>query len=45
MNRNERLGMRVKAEDKKQWQAAAEAEGMSLSAWIEKVLNSMVVSK
>lgn len=40
MKRSERLGMRVKATDKKIWREAAVAEGKSLSKWIEDTLNA-----
>lgn len=40
MKKIERLGMRVSPDDKKQWEKAATASGLSLSAWVEKTLNS-----
>lgn len=42
MKKIERLGMRVNPDDKKAWEAAAIQQGLSLSAWIEKVLNKEV---
>lgn len=40
MKRSDRLGMRVKTLDKKQWKKQATSEGKSLSAWIEQTLNA-----
>lgn len=37
--RTERLLMRVRAEDKAAWQAQADLDGVTLSAWVEAVLN------
>jgi predicted HicB family RNase H-like nuclease len=42
MKRSDRLGMRVKATDKKNWKRQATSEGKSLSAWIEQTLNGAV---
>jgi predicted HicB family RNase H-like nuclease len=40
MKKIERLGMRVNPEDKKRWETIAIADGLSLSAWVEKTLNA-----
>lgn len=45
MKRSERLGMRVKAQDKQLWKEAAAAQGKSLSAWIESTLNESAHGK
>jgi predicted HicB family RNase H-like nuclease len=45
MKKIERLGMRVNPEDKKRWEKAAIANGLSLSAWIEKVLNAQAIKQ
>lgn len=41
MERNDRLGMRVKPEDKQRWKAAAAKHNLSMSMWIEQVLNML----
>jgi predicted HicB family RNase H-like nuclease len=40
--RNARLGTRCRASDKKKWQQAAQKEGISLSSWIERLLNAEI---
>lgn len=39
MERSDRLGMRVRPEDKKRWAQAAARQHSSMSEWIETVLN------
>lgn len=39
MERNDRLGMRVRPEDKERWKEAAARQNSSMSMWIETVLN------
>lgn len=39
MERNDRLGMRVRPEDKERWKQAAARQNSSMSMWIETVLN------
>lgn len=41
MERSDRLGMRVRAEDKKRWKEAAARQNSSMSMWIETVLNML----
>lgn len=41
MERSDRLGMRVRAEDKKRWKEAARRQNSSMSMWIETVLNML----
>lgn len=40
MKKTTRLGIRVSPEEKQWWQRAANEQGLSLSAWISKVLNN-----
>lgn len=42
MKKTERFGMRLNAEDKKEWEKIAFSQGMSLSAWIEKIVNQEI---
>jgi uncharacterized protein (DUF1778 family) len=39
MKKETRLGIRVSEEDKHVWQAAAQAAGLSLSAWLTRIAN------
>lgn len=41
MERNDRLGMRVRPEDKRRWKEAASRQNSSMSEWIETVLNML----
>jgi len=41
MERSDRLGMRVRTEDKKRWKEAARRQNLSMSMWIEVVLNML----
>lgn len=41
MERNDRLGMRVRPEDKERWKLAAARQNSSMSMWIETVLNML----
>lgn len=41
MERNDRLGMRVRPEDKERWKQAATRQNISMSMWIETVLNML----
>lgn len=39
MERSDRLGMRVRPQDKERWRQAAARQNSSMSMWIETVLN------
>jgi predicted HicB family RNase H-like nuclease len=45
MQRIDRLGIRVRPQDKAIWKAVAAAEGKSLSSWIESKLNEAAKDK
>jgi predicted HicB family RNase H-like nuclease len=43
--RTERLGMRVRANDKEEWKKAAAKSKVSLSSWIEEKLNKAALDE